>query len=462
MELLVPTVQNTCAEQLLAILDGGIAQVGGNAAGRGRVLLGQARMPEHPQRLGAHGVAVLDVLRRDAQALVGPAGHNATHGGEIRVQHPGEQLLLAAIAPQGVENQAIILGSEGILAHKLADDHLRRGVLDGDASEVAHVPTVLVGTRLAQGRRVVYQAELAALAAKANAVPQKQTRDRKVAAGHRLRQRVACELDVSHRVEELLHGAGVTLLTKLAQVFDKQRLPGGIHAKLPGKRTKLRIVAALLGLKQKLRAEVGGTHERGVIARHAEGGEVHHRGRAGMHTRLVHVVAVAVGPAVQVHVRLKAVRAARGAQPPARVVALSVAGVVAGKKLANLLDAQAENLVGRRGAAPGLVLVVAGGLNFLRHNGRAVLIGESILDKLAVHPGTDVARLPLCRLRGIMVGHGIENARRGDEGMRPLQAKHAPLERPAPPRPQHELVGNNNAPLLLNALDTHAHSPPIS
>ena len=245
-------------------------------------------------------------------------------------------------------------------------------------------------------------------------------------------------------------------------MLDKQRLPRGVHAKLPGKCAKLRIVTTLLGLKQKLRAEVGGTHERGVVARHAEGGKVHHHGGAGMHARLVHVVAVTVGPAVQMHVRLKAVRAARGTQPPARVVPLDVARVVAGKKLAGLLHAQAENLVGRRGAAPGLVLVVAGGLHLLRHNGRAVLIGESILEKLAIHPGTDVARLPLCGLRGTMVGHGIENARRGDEGTRPLQAKHAPLKRPAPPRPYHELVGNNDAPLLLNALDTHARSPPIS
>ena len=134
-------------------------------------------MPEHPQRLGAHGVAVLDVLRGDAQAPVGPAGHNATNGGEVRVQHPGEELLLAAVAPQSVEHQAIVLRSEGILAHELTDDHLRRRVLDGDAGEVAHVPAVLVGACLAQGGRVVYQAELAALAAKANAVPQKQARD---------------------------------------------------------------------------------------------------------------------------------------------------------------------------------------------------------------------------------------------------------------------------------------------
>ena len=419
-------------------------------------------MPKHPQRLGAHRVAVLDVLRRDAQALVGPAGHNATHGGEVRVQHPGKELLLAAVAPQGVEHQAIVLRSEGVLAHELADDHLRRGVLDGDAGEVAHVPAVLVGACLAQSGCVVYQAEFAALAAKANAMPQKQSRDREVAAGHRLRQRVACKLDVAHRVEELLHRTGVSPLAKLAQALDKQRLPRGIHTKLPGKCAKLRIVAALLGLKQKLRAEVGGAHERGVIARHAEGGEVHHHSGAGMHACLVHVVAVAIGPAVQMHVRLKAVRAARGAQPPARVVPLNVAGVVAGKKLADLLHAQAEHLVGRRGTAPGLVLIVAGGLHFLRHNGRAVLIGESILEKLAIHPGTDVARLPLCRLRDTVVGHGIENARRGDKGTRPLQAKHAPLERPAPPRPHHELVGNDGAPLLLNALDTHAHSPPIS
>ena len=245
-------------------------------------------------------------------------------------------------------------------------------------------------------------------------------------------------------------------------MLDKQRLPRGVHAKLPGKCAKLRIVATLLGLKQKLRAEVGGTHERGVIARHAEGGEVHHHGGTGVHARLVHVVAVAVGPAVQVHVCLKAVRAARGAQPPARVVPLDVAGVVAGKKLADLLHAQAEHLVGRRGAAPGLVLVVAGGLHFLRHNGRAVLIGEGVLEELAVHPGTDVARLPLRGLRRAVIRHGIQNARRGDEGTRPLQAKYAPLERPAPPRPHHELVGNDNAPLLLNALDSHACSLPIS
>ena len=462
MEFLVPAVHDAGTEQLLSILDGGIAQVGSDATGGCGVLLGQARMPEHPQCLGAHGVAVLDVLRRDAQTFVGPAGHDATHGGEIGVQHPGKELLLTAVAPQGVENQAIVLRSEGVLAHELADDHLRRGVLDGDAGEVAYVPAVLVGARLAQGRRVVYQAELAALAAKANAMPQKQARDRKVATGHRLRQRVACKLNVAHRVEELFHGAGVSPLAKLAQVLDKQRLPGGVHAKLPGKRAKLRIVATLLGLKQKLRAEVRGAHERGVVARHAEGSEVHHHGRAGMHACLVHVVAVAVGPAVQVHVRLKAVRAARGTQPPARVVPLDVAGVVAGKELADLLHAQAEHLVGRRGAAPGLVLVVAGGLHFLRHNGRAVLIGESILEKLAVHPGTDVARLPLCRLRGTVIRHGIQNARRGDEGTRPLQAKHVPLERPAPPRPHHELVGNDNAPPLLNALDNHARSPPIS
>ena len=245
-------------------------------------------------------------------------------------------------------------------------------------------------------------------------------------------------------------------------MLDKQRLPRGVHAKLPDKCAKLRIVATLLGLKQKLRAEIRGTHERGVVARHTEGSEVHHHSGAGMHARLVHVVAVTVGPAVQMHVRLKAVRAARGAQPPARVVPLNVACVVAGKELADLLDAQAEHLVGRRGAAPGLVFFVAGGLHFLRHNDRAVLIGERILEKLAVHPGTDVARLPLCGLRGTVVGHGIEDARRGDEGTRPLQAKHAPLKRPAPPRPHHELVGDDNAPLLLNALDTHAHSPPIS
>ena len=83
-------------------------------------------------------------------------------------------------------------------------------------------------------------------------MPQEQTRNRKVAARYRLRQRVARELDVAHRVEELLHRAGVSLLAKFGQVLDKQRLPGGVHAKLPGKRTKLRVVAALLGLKQKL------------------------------------------------------------------------------------------------------------------------------------------------------------------------------------------------------------------
>ena len=181
-----------------------------------------------------------------------------------------------------------------------------------------------------------------------------------------------------------------------------------------------------------------------------------------MHARLVHVVAVAVGPAVQVHVRLKTVRATRGAKPPAGVVPIGIAGVIAGKERADLLHAQTEHLVGRRGTTPGLILVVAGSLHFLRHNSRTVLIGESVLEELTVHPGADIARLPLRGLRSAVVRHGIQNARRGDEGVRPLQAKHAPLKRPAPPRPHHELVGNNDAPLLLNALDNHAHSPPIS
>ena len=125
MELLIPAIHNAGTEQLLAILDGGIAQVGGDAAGGRWILLGQARMPEHPQRLGAHGVAVLDVLRRDAQALVGPAGDNTANGCEVGVQHPGKELLLTAVAPQGVEHQTIVLGDKGVLTHKLADDHLR-------------------------------------------------------------------------------------------------------------------------------------------------------------------------------------------------------------------------------------------------------------------------------------------------------------------------------------------------
>ena len=181
-----------------------------------------------------------------------------------------------------------------------------------------------------------------------------------------------------------------------------------------------------------------------------------------MHARLVHVVAVAVGPAVQVHVCLKAVRAARGAQPPAGVVPIGITGIIASKELADLLHAQTEHLVGRRGATSGLILVAARSLHFLHHDSRTVPIGESVLEELAVHPGADIARLPLRGLRGAVVRHGIQNARRGDEDVRPLQAKHAPLERPAPPRPHHELVGNNDAPLLLNALDNHAHSPPIS
>ena len=348
------------------------------------------------------------------------------------------------------------------MAHELADDHLRGRTLDGDGGKVAHIPAVLVGTRLAQGRRVVYQAKLAILATKPDAVPQKQARHRKVAAGHRLRQGIACKLDVAHRVEELLHRTSVALLAKLAQALDKERLPGGVHSKLPGKRAEPRVVAALLCLEEKLRSEVGGAHERATVARHAEGGKIHHHGGANAHARLVHVVTVAVGPAVQVHIRLEAVRTTRGTQPPAGVVPVGVAHVVAGKKLADLLDAQAEHLVGRRGATPGLVLVVAGSLHLLRHNGSTVLVGEGILEKLAIHPGADIARLPFGRLQGTVVRHGVQDARCDDEGARPLKAKHTPLERPAPPQPHHELVGNNDASLLLNALDSHAGCLPYS
>ena len=450
-------------EQLEAVLDAGVGEVGGQAAGGGRILLGKACVPEHAQGAGAHGKAVLEVLRREAQALVGPAGHDTGHGGEVGVEHPGEKLLLGAGLAQGTQQQAIVSGAERVLAHELTDDQLRAGAFNCKGGKVAHACAVLLGTGLAQGGRVVDEGEVAAGGVETEAVPQQQARNREIAGRHGPRQRLACKLDAAHRVEELLHRGRVALLTQCFKMLNQQGLPGRVHAELPGKRAERGVIAGLLGLQQEVGPGIQGQRDRALPARHAEGRQVHHHGRAGVDTGLVDVVTIGVGPAVQVHVGLEAVGPSRGAQPPAGVVALGVARVVACEQALGFLGAQAEDLVGGGGAALGGVLVVGRRLHLPLHDCRPLLVGEGARQELAAHPGAHRARGPVGRTRGVgAVGHGVEHARGDDKGLRALQAQDAPRERAGAPGAQLKLVGDDDVALVQGALDSHVFCPPIS